>query len=1167
MSQPGSPQAAGSGPEAMLASLLLQLQQGQAEIARTTQEGLKQLADGIAQSAKRPGIADVKGIGKPDVLKGTHEEVQKVWKTWSYKFETWFSSQWGTGQTALDYARKKGDDPVTPHDLLNSSIADIDAIDSHLHVALVSLTHGTAYDIVFNSRKKCGLDAWRRLCGTYEPQNNRTNIRLLRRFLNPPRATMSTLRSGIDRFEADVAEYEARGQPKPSDEILRAVLLQLVPENLEEHLELNIQRFDTYSKMRAEVISFLEQKVSKSLIDDGGAAPMELDYVGGKGKGKKGKDKGGSVKTCYYCNKPGHLAKDCWQNPKGKGKNSHGNPSNKGKGDHKGKGKGSKGTKAQGKGKGQKSGKNHAMEGDEPECEHLAEGEEWADYQNQEDWPDNEATYEEPGEQGAICVGEGLSAVSARAKAASRAAQKLQKDLEAGKLWKRPQNFWCMPWKLVCQESRYKGTLVCGYQGCWRNNKAFHTENSYKQHLWSKVGTEGHPNRMQLDAWEHGQKPYPLRDQTLGKIKDVEPASGEDEVLHRAQAGGGGCVKLMDKQKEKMRERLLYGPPDQEGENGEEEDPPESDDSVSEISVKSDYNVIRDVISDEEAERKKTSKLSLAPTSKAKAIEKSKESRAKEKKDPRPPLPRLRKEEEKEKKEKEDERPPIERRVPAKGKGKGSVASARPALSKGTSKGKDKDSAVPARQFVTPRPVKEPKAEGYEGDDSEESPAKPMSSRPSKSARPDDLIGFTPGAVAVFSQNLVFQRLEEIKQLESAFAVLKDDNPAKQHLRDTINHLKKEVEDLKAEKEKSKPASGRKYSARQESDKKLAGNRVAFIKEKQRRRAAKARAEGVKERAKKKLATYEKEFNQEGQGRKRQTYPLSTGRFAEDKEAIPLTKKEKSFRKEEGDEDLEVKKRSMKLPESEIKRQKTKRQREKERKKRRAEEERAKEAEKKRKREEEAQEHEDEEKPKKDKKKKKKEKTEKEEEGSKARGSAASARQSSSFNPSKGRMGGSTSEDEEKGELHRLEAPEKVPRSQDGPQGENWTRVDLIVDSGASDSTLPIGVLPGHQIGEVRGYKEFSMADGRILPNLGTKKLQMAFQCGRVMTGTFSVVDTSKPLLSVGKLISMGHKVEMNPDGKGWIKLKNGGRITIYLRNGVWKLPVSIWGPFQRQDK
>ena len=32
------------------------------------------------------GIVDVKGIGKPDTLKGSHEEVQKQWKPWSYKF-------------------------------------------------------------------------------------------------------------------------------------------------------------------------------------------------------------------------------------------------------------------------------------------------------------------------------------------------------------------------------------------------------------------------------------------------------------------------------------------------------------------------------------------------------------------------------------------------------------------------------------------------------------------------------------------------------------------------------------------------------------------------------------------------------------------------------------------------------------------------------------------------------------------------------------------------------------------------------------------------------------------------------------------------------------------------------------------------------------------------
>ena len=48
---------------------------------------------------------------------------------------------------------------------------------------------------------------------------------------------MSTMRSslGLDRFESDIVEHESRGQTKPSDETLRAVLLAMVPENLEEH--------------------------------------------------------------------------------------------------------------------------------------------------------------------------------------------------------------------------------------------------------------------------------------------------------------------------------------------------------------------------------------------------------------------------------------------------------------------------------------------------------------------------------------------------------------------------------------------------------------------------------------------------------------------------------------------------------------------------------------------------------------------------------------------------------------------------------------------------------------------------------------------------------------------------------------------------------------------
>ena len=89
------------------------------------------------QSLKtKPGVVDIKGIGKPEVLKGTHEDAPKIWKSWSYKFETWFTSQWPTGQQALDYAKGKADDPVTADNLLDSTIADIDSIDAHLHVSV-----------------------------------------------------------------------------------------------------------------------------------------------------------------------------------------------------------------------------------------------------------------------------------------------------------------------------------------------------------------------------------------------------------------------------------------------------------------------------------------------------------------------------------------------------------------------------------------------------------------------------------------------------------------------------------------------------------------------------------------------------------------------------------------------------------------------------------------------------------------------------------------------------------------------------------------------------------------------------------------------------------------------------------------------------------------------
>ena len=67
------------------------------------------------------------------------------------------------------------------------------------------------------------------------------------------------------------------------------------------------------------------------------------------------------------------------------------------------------------------------------------------------------------------------------------------------------------------------------------------------------------------------------------------------------------------------------------------------------------------------------------------------------------------------------------------------------------------------------------------------------------------------------------------------------------------------------------------------------------------------------------------------------------------------------------------------------------------------------------------------------------------------------------------------------------------------PSGKHGSRIGFIVDSGASNSTLPVGTPPNHDVGPAVGYKEYCMADGRIVPNLGTKSVKLAFQCGKVM--------------------------------------------------------------------
>ena len=183
----GSPQSAGSpGPtaEMIFGQILQQMQAGMSQMSQESNRRFELLEAALQEQVttervtaeaqvrafeamtKKSNVVDIKGVGKPELLKGSNEDARKVWKTWSYKFESWFSSQFpAKGQECLDWARNKGDETIQEPTLTEyvNKVPEAMGVDRQLHVALISLTSEMPYTVVFNARKRCGLDAWRRL--------------------------------------------------------------------------------------------------------------------------------------------------------------------------------------------------------------------------------------------------------------------------------------------------------------------------------------------------------------------------------------------------------------------------------------------------------------------------------------------------------------------------------------------------------------------------------------------------------------------------------------------------------------------------------------------------------------------------------------------------------------------------------------------------------------------------------------------------------------------------------------------------------------------------------------------------------------------------------------------------------------------------------------------
>ena len=140
-------------------------------------------------------------------------------------------------------------------------------------------------------------------------------------------------------------------------------------------------------------------------------------------------------------------------------------------------------------------------------------------------------------------------------------------------------------------------------------------------------------------------------------------------------------------------------------------------------------------------------------------------------------------------------------------------------------------------------------------------------------------------------------------------------------------------------------------------------------------------------------------------------------------------------------------------------------------------------------------------------------------------------------------------------------------------QGLVWVQVPCAVDSGACANVSPGGIFAVMEANPIKMKAKFFAADGSPIDNLGFLKVEGATEEGVELSVDFDIAKITRPLLSVFKMTSNGHKVLFSED-ENYMQLKGSNQKVHFRKEGrlfmldLWaRVPPEIArsSPFVRQ--
>ena len=134
------------------------------------------------------------------------------WKDWAFKFENVAAAVVPYARDALEWAAQH-ETPILTVDVDEASPDSVE-IDPQVYVALAGLLEGEALDIVQNTTRRAGLEAWRKLVRRFDPQTVGRKRTLLSRIINPGTVKEHEVSRAIEQREERVRSYPSRARER-----------------------------------------------------------------------------------------------------------------------------------------------------------------------------------------------------------------------------------------------------------------------------------------------------------------------------------------------------------------------------------------------------------------------------------------------------------------------------------------------------------------------------------------------------------------------------------------------------------------------------------------------------------------------------------------------------------------------------------------------------------------------------------------------------------------------------------------------------------------------------------------------------------------------------------------------------------------------------------------